>query len=85
MDEPTMEESLRTTLAALSLAAGLGLICCHGAAAFPAGGGEIHQAATATSGVEHVQYAERNGRYRTTKCYREFVFGPYRCHSFRNW
>jgi hypothetical protein len=80
-----VEETMRTTLAALSIAAGLGLICCQDAAAFPAASGAIQQSATAASGVEHIQYAERNGRHATTKCYRDFVVGAYACHTYRNW
>ena len=80
-----MKKTLKTTLVTFGLAAGAALICCQNADAFPAAGAAIPQAATATAGVEHAQYAERIGRYRTTKCYRELVFGPYRCHSYRNW
>jgi hypothetical protein len=75
---------MRNTLAALSLAAGLGLIGCDSAAAFPADAGTIQQAATATSGVERTQYAEHRGWHHITKCYREFVIGDYVCHRYHN-
>jgi hypothetical protein len=74
---------MRSTLAALSVAAGLGLICCQSAAAFPMDGG-IKQAATAASGIERTQYAEHRGWHHITKCYREFVIGDYVCHRYRN-
>ncbi|MGC1778616.1 MAG: hypothetical protein WBB34_11760 [Xanthobacteraceae bacterium] len=77
--------NMRTTLAALSLAAGLGLICCPSANAFPINASAIGQSATAASAVQKAQYAERRGRRTITKCYRDLIFGRYRCHTYRNW
>jgi hypothetical protein len=79
----SLEEIMRTTLAALSLAAGLGLIACQNAAAFPVAAGAIEQSATAATVVQQTQYAHRRGRI--TKCYRDFVIGRYRCHTYRSW
>ena len=76
---------MRTTLAALSLAAGLCLICYQSAAAFPVDAGAIRQSATDASAVEQAQFAEHRSRGHITKCYREFVIGDYVCHHFRNW
>jgi hypothetical protein len=76
---------MRTMLAALSLAAGLGVIAGQSAVALPAAPEAIHQAATAASSVEQAQYAERRGRGTVTKCYREFVVGNYACHTYRAW
>ena len=76
---------MRATLAALSLVAGFGLFCCQSAGAVPIDAGAIGQSATAVSAVQKTQYAERRGRRTITKCYRDFVFGPYRCHTFRYW
>ena len=77
-------KAMRSTLVALSVAAGLGLICCQSAAAFPMDGSGIQQAATAASGVEHTQYAEHRSWRHITKCYREFVIGDYVCHRYHN-
>jgi hypothetical protein len=74
---------MRTTLTALSLAAGLGLALCQNAGAVPASLDSIQQAATAASGVEHTQYAQRRTRHGFVKCYREFVIGHYGCHRYR--
>jgi len=75
----------RTTLAALSFAAGFSLICCQSAVAVPIDAGAIGQSAAATSAVQKTQYAERRGRRHITKCYRDFVIGSYRCHTYRYW
>jgi hypothetical protein len=75
---------MRTVLASLSLVAGIGLVFCQSAAAFPVGAGAIQQAATADSGIQHTQYAEHRGRHRITKCYREFVVGHYVCRRYHN-
>ena len=76
---------MKATVAAFSLAAGIGLVCCQSASAVPIDAGAIQQAASAPSDIVHVQYAERRGRGTTTKCYREFVIGSYACHTYRNW
>jgi hypothetical protein len=75
---------MRTTLAALSFAAGLGLIC-QSANAVPVSPAPIQQTAMAASGVEQTQYVEHRGRHHITKCYRELIIGNYVCHSYRNW
>jgi hypothetical protein len=80
-----VEENMRKTLVALGLAAGLGLIGCQSANAFPIDAGAIGQSAAVTSAVQKTQYAERRGRHYITKCYRDFVIGSYRCHSYRYW
>lgn len=69
---------MRTIFAALSLAAGMGLILCQRALAFPAGGGAIQQSASAVSPVAHAFYVRRT-RHGLVKCYREFVIGRYVC------
>lgn len=76
---------MRTTLAALSFAAGLGVITCQSAAALPIDAGAIQQAAVAGSNVQQVQYAERRRRGTITKCYRDFVIGTYSCHTYLTW
>ena len=76
---------MRKTLAALSLAAGIGLMCCQNAGAVPAGAAAMKEAARAASPVQRVQFAERRTRRGVIKCYREFVIGPYRCHRYRWW
>jgi hypothetical protein len=82
----TLEEKcMRTTLATLGFAAGLGIIACQSAAALPIAAGAIQQTATAASTVQQAQYAERRGRGTITKCYREFVVGNYVCHTYRAW
>jgi hypothetical protein len=75
---------MRTTLAALSLAAGIGLFC-QSASALPIDANAIRQNASDASGVIHTQFAESRRGGRITKCYREFVIGSYVCHSYRNW
>jgi cytochrome c5 len=74
---------MRTTLAALSLAAGLGIVTCQTAAALPVAPDAIQQTATATTAVQQAQYTERRGKGTITKCYRDFVVGSYSCHTYR--
>jgi hypothetical protein len=74
---------MRTTLTALSLAAGIGLMCCQTASAVPADVTAIKEAAAAASAVQQAQYAERRTRRGIVKCYRDLVIGPYRCHLYR--
>ena len=73
---------MRTTLAALAFAAGLGVIAGQSAAALPVAAGAIGQVATATT-VQPAQYAERRGKGTVTKCYRDVVVGNYACHAYR--
>ena len=76
---------MRTTLAALGLAAGLGAIACQSALALPVDAGALQQAATAATSLRQAQYAERRRRGTITKCYREFVVGNYVCRTHRAW
>jgi len=73
---------MRKTLFAVSLAAGIGGVCCQNAGAVPANGIAVRAAASAASTMQQVQYAERRTRHGVVKCYRDFVIGPYRCHYF---
>jgi hypothetical protein len=76
---------MRKTLAVLSCAAGIGLVWCQGAGAFPAEPTAINEITGVASTEQQVQYAERQSRHHITKCYREFVIGGYACHSYRYW
>ena len=59
---------MKKTLAALSFAAGIGLICCQSAGAVPASAPAMKEAATAASPVQQAQYAERQTRRGVVKC-----------------
>jgi len=74
---------MRKILLALSLAAGVGLVCGNAGAA-PISGTAIKEAATATSPVEQAQYTQYRTKHGVVKCYRTLVVGPYSCHYFRN-
>ena len=76
---------MRTTLALLGLAAGLGVVAGQSAVALPIDAGAVQQAATAVTSLQQAQYAERRRRGSITKCYREFVVGNYVCRTYRNW
>jgi len=75
---------MQKTLLALSLAAGVGLVCSQSAGAVPVSATAAKEAAAATSPLQQAQYAERKTRHGIVKCYRDFVVGPYRCHYFRS-
>jgi len=75
---------MQKTLAALSFAAGIGLLCCQSAGAVPASVTGVKEAASATSALQQAQYDERRTRHGVVKCYRDLVIGPYRCHHYRN-
>jgi hypothetical protein len=75
---------MQKTLLALSLAAGVGLVCSQSAGAVPVSATAVKEAAAATSPLQQAQYAERKTRHGIVKCYRDFVVGPYRCHYFRS-
>jgi hypothetical protein len=77
-----MEENMRTILAVLSLAAGLGLIFSQSASAYPVDAAAIQQAASAASNIEHTQFYERHTRHGVVKCYRDLVIGRYACHWY---
>jgi len=53
---------MKKTLAALSFAAGIGLMYCQSAGAVPASAPVMKEAATAASPVQQAQYAERHTR-----------------------
>jgi hypothetical protein len=76
---------MRRTLTALSLAAGIGIVCCQHAGAVPGSATAAREGATAASPLQQVQYQEFPARRGMVKCYRDFVLGPYRCHHFRTW
>jgi hypothetical protein len=73
---------MRATLIAVSVAAGLGLICSQSASAYPVDAAAIQQAASAAAGIEQVQYYDRRTRHGYVKCYRNFVIGHYACHRY---
>jgi hypothetical protein len=76
--------AMRTTLVALSFAAGIGLAGAGAANAAPAAGAGLANAAATASPLTAVQYSEHRTRHGVVKCYRDLVVGPYRCHHFRN-
>ena len=73
---------MRTTLTALIVAAGIGLIGAGSAAAMPAATA-TKQAATDVSAIQEAQYSERRTRRGIRKCYREFIVGRYVCRTYR--
>jgi uncharacterized membrane protein len=73
---------MRKMLLAVSLASGFAALCWQDARAVPANAVAIRSAATASSVIEQVQYAEHRTRHGVVKCYRVLVIGPYRCHHF---
>ncbi len=74
---------MRTLSVALSIAAvGIGFIGCQTASALPLDAAAIRQSAAAVSDVEKSQYSERHTKHGFVKCYREFVFGKYSCHTY---
>ena len=73
---------MRTTLAALGAAAGIGFIYCQGAGAVPVNPAAVKQAATTASPVEQAQSTTHRSRRGYVKCYHALVVGPYRCHRF---
>jgi hypothetical protein len=76
---------MRMTLAALSLAAATGVICCESAAAVPARAPAMRAAAAGASPLVHAQYYERHTRHGVVKCYRQFVIGRYVCRRYHAW
>jgi hypothetical protein len=73
---------MRTTLAALSLAAAIGFTCSQGAEAVPATTNAMQGTAIAASPVQQVQYREYRTHHHFVKCYRTLIFGPYHCHYY---
>jgi len=74
---------MRTTVIALSIAAATGLVCCQSACAAPAAPNAMQNAAGAASAMQLAQYREYRSRHHVVKCYRDLIFGPYRCHYYR--
>jgi hypothetical protein len=72
---------MKATVISLSLVAAAALCCGTEANAFPAGAA-VGQSASAASPIEKAQYREFRTRHGIVKCYREFVFGSYRCHTY---
>jgi len=72
---------MRTMFVALSLAAGIGLVCWQSAGAAPVNPAALQQAATDAAAASQVQNAGYHHRGRV-KCYHELIVGPYRCHRF---
>lgn len=73
---------MQKALAALSFAAGIGLLCCQSAGAVPVNATGVSEAATTASPLQRAQYEEHRTRRGVVKCYRDFVIGPYRCHYY---
>lgn len=75
---------MRARVIVWSLTAAVIAIGCESASAAPAAAVALKEAATAASGVQPAQYREYRARHHFVKCYRDFVFGPYRCHYYRH-
>jgi hypothetical protein len=77
---------MRNILLFLSLAAGLAMACASSAGAAPINAAAAKEVMTTSSEVQPVRYRRYYRRYGWgwgyTKCYREFVIGPYNCHWF---
>jgi hypothetical protein len=71
---------MRNTLFFLSLAAGLAIACASSAGAVPINAAVVKEVAATISFVQPARWRRWWGGH--TKCYREFVIGPYRCHWF---
>jgi hypothetical protein len=78
------EESMSKTLAALTLAAGIGLVYVQSAGAVPVDAMGVKESAAAASTLRQAWYSERRTRHGVVKCYRTLVVGPYRCQYFRD-
>lgn len=75
---------MRSKFALLSVAAGFALVCGGSAGAVPATT-SMTKAAMGVSPLQQAQYTERRTRYGVAKCYRDLIFGRYRCHYYRDW
>ncbi len=71
---------MRNTLLFLTLAAGLSMACTWGARATPINGPALKEVAASSLSVQPTRW--RRWPRGHTKCYREFVIGPYNCHWF---
>jgi hypothetical protein len=78
------ETFMRNTLFFLSLTAGLAIACASSASAVPINAAAVKEVASTTSPLQPARYRRwrRYGWWGHTKCYREFVIGPYSCHWF---
>ena len=72
---------MRNTLFCLGLAAGLAIACASNAGAAPINAAAVKEVAATTSPLQPARW-RRWGWRGHTKCYREFVIGPYGCHWF---
>ncbi len=74
---------MRTILAAMIVAAGVGLLAASHGTAAPINGAALSPAAGASSLLREVDYYfRRHGRLCYRKCYREFFFGRRVCRTY---
>jgi hypothetical protein len=85
MSRSQEEEIMRSALAALIFAAGFAFAGPGNAAAAPWSGSALKEAAAAASAVVETHFSIRRTRHGIRKCYREFIFGPYVCRTYRYW
>ena len=71
---------MRNTLFFLTMAAGLAIACTSSASAVPINGAAVKAVATSALPLQPTRW--RRWPRGHTKCYREFVIGPYSCHWF---
>ena len=88
---------MRSALGKLILAATISLAWSGNAAAIPANGTAMKETMMAVSALKEAHYSkrrhrhgilgyyERRTRHSVTKCYHEFVIGPYVCRTYRYW
>ena len=91
------EKSMRAALSTLILAAAVSFAWSGNAAAIPANGTAMKETVMAVSAVKDAHYSkrrhrhgilgyyERRTRHGVTKCYYDFVIGPYVCRTYRYW
>ena len=82
--ETSGETFMRNTLFILSLAVGLAIACTSSASAVPINAAVVKEVAATASPLQPARWRRyrRWGWWGHTKCYREFVIGPYNCHWF---
>jgi hypothetical protein len=82
--ETSGETFMRDTLFILSLAVGLAIACTSSASAVPINAAVVKEVAATASPLQPARWRRyrRWGWWGHTKCYREFVIGPYSCHWF---
>ena len=73
---------MRNTLFFLGLAAGLAIACASNAGAAPINAAAVKEVAATTSPLQPARWRRWRRWGGHTKCYREFVIGPYGCHWF---